>query len=579
MRAAAAQRRLRPLLQQGRRSRRPASPSPPKTLSEFDADAVKLTKTSGDAYSQLGFMPQLPRLRVDDHPLRGPVVADVLRPPTASRTSPTTRRSSRDVSSGRRRWSTSSAATTKLDKYRTTFGDEFGDNNPFMTGQVAMAIDGEWRAGMIDDSNSKVDYGVAPFPVPDDQADQYGKGYITGTIVGIASTSQKQNAAWEFVKYLTTDTERGRELRQRDPQRAVDDRGAGLARRSTRTRASRRSSRSPRTRTATRRRPAPTAAPTSSPCRTSATPTSPASRPTCRPGSTRRPRRSTPTSPRPVSGRRRLHVDGRSDGRGDRKRRHAQAAPTERLRNLAFLSPWLLGTGLFFLYPLVTTVYLSFTHYDGFTSAGLDRAGQLALRLPATTRSSGRRCATRCGSSWCMVTLRIVFGLVLGMLVDPRQARAARCSARSSTRRTSPRRWRPPWRSSSCSTPGTGPVNTILGKLGLPEPGLVQRPRLVEARAHPARAVGRRRPDGDLHGRAARRTPRALRGGRARRTAFNIFQPADFGHFEIGNDEIENVLADLGNRFASIRREGDIIPGPLEHDAQHIPHASFIVDN
>ena len=43
--------------------------------------------------------------------------------------------------------------------------------------------------------------------MPDDQADQYGKGYITGTIVGIASTSQKQNAAWEFVKYLTTDTD------------------------------------------------------------------------------------------------------------------------------------------------------------------------------------------------------------------------------------------------------------------------------------------------------------------------------------------------------------------------------------
>ena len=31
--------------------------SPPKTFSEFDADAVKLTKTSGDTYSQLGFMP------------------------------------------------------------------------------------------------------------------------------------------------------------------------------------------------------------------------------------------------------------------------------------------------------------------------------------------------------------------------------------------------------------------------------------------------------------------------------------------------------------------------------------------
>ena len=30
---------------------------PPKTMSEFDADAVKLTKSDGDSYSQLGFMP------------------------------------------------------------------------------------------------------------------------------------------------------------------------------------------------------------------------------------------------------------------------------------------------------------------------------------------------------------------------------------------------------------------------------------------------------------------------------------------------------------------------------------------
>jgi multiple sugar transport system substrate-binding protein len=76
-----------------------------------------------------------------------------------------------------------------------------------MTGQVAMAIDGEWRAGMIDEAGVDFEYGVAPFPVPDDQADTYGRGYLSGTIIGIASTSDKQNAAWELVKYLTTDTE------------------------------------------------------------------------------------------------------------------------------------------------------------------------------------------------------------------------------------------------------------------------------------------------------------------------------------------------------------------------------------
>ena len=58
----------------------------------------------------------------------------------------------------------------------------------------------------VDDASVQFDYGVAPFPVPDGQVDTYGKGYLSGTIIGIASTSKKQNAAWELVKYLTTDT-------------------------------------------------------------------------------------------------------------------------------------------------------------------------------------------------------------------------------------------------------------------------------------------------------------------------------------------------------------------------------------
>jgi multiple sugar transport system substrate-binding protein len=179
--------------------------SPPKTLSEFDADAVKLTKQSGDTYSQLGFMP-------DYHGYESTITH------FASQWSPTyfTSAGKSNVADDAGikaafEWQKALVGKlggySRLEKYRTTFGDEFSNNNPFMTGQVAMAIDGEWRAGMIDDSNSKVSYGVAPFPVPDSMASQYGKGYITGTIVGIASTSQKQNAAWEFVKFMTTDTD------------------------------------------------------------------------------------------------------------------------------------------------------------------------------------------------------------------------------------------------------------------------------------------------------------------------------------------------------------------------------------
>ncbi|GAA3104497.1 hypothetical protein GCM10017687_14870 [Streptomyces echinatus] len=95
----------------------------------------------------------------------------------------------------------------RLERFRATLGDEWGPKHPFHTGQVAMQLDGEWRLGMAEEADPDFEIGVAPLPVPDDQADQYGKGYITGTIAGIAATSHRQNAAWELVKYMTTDTD------------------------------------------------------------------------------------------------------------------------------------------------------------------------------------------------------------------------------------------------------------------------------------------------------------------------------------------------------------------------------------
>ncbi|MEP7090686.1 MAG: ABC transporter substrate-binding protein [Nocardioidaceae bacterium] len=179
--------------------------SPPKTLSEFDADAVKLTTSTGGSYSQLGFMPDYHgyestishfAAQFDPTYFSGSGTSEVATDPGLKKAYQWQKKLV-DALGGYRR----------LENYRTTFGDEFSAKNPFMTGQVAMSIDGEWRGGMIDDAKTGLDYGTAPFPVPDDLAADYGKGYTSGTIVGVASTSRKQNAAWELVKFLTTDTD------------------------------------------------------------------------------------------------------------------------------------------------------------------------------------------------------------------------------------------------------------------------------------------------------------------------------------------------------------------------------------
>jgi multiple sugar transport system substrate-binding protein len=174
-------------------------------MSEFEADALYLTKSQGDSYSQLGFMPNFHGYESTSTHFAAqwsPTYFDADGKSTVA-TDP----AFPAMFDWQKHMVEVLGGYAKLEKYRTTFGDEWGAKHPFHTGQVAMQLDGEWRAGFIDDAKVDFEYGVAPFPVPDDQADTYGKGYLSGTIIGIASTSQKQNAAWELVKYLTTDTD------------------------------------------------------------------------------------------------------------------------------------------------------------------------------------------------------------------------------------------------------------------------------------------------------------------------------------------------------------------------------------
>ncbi|MFC5028341.1 extracellular solute-binding protein [Streptomyces sp. SID13666] len=178
---------------------------PPKTLSEFKADAVKLTKSSGASYSQLGFMPNFHGYESTPGHFAAQWGAKYF--DASGKAQLAKDKGFAEMLTWQRDMVKSLGGFDKLEKYRNTFGDEFGAKNPLHTGQVAMGIDGEWRLGMAKEANATSDLAVAPFPVPDDQADTYGRGYLSGTIVGVANTSSKKNASWELVKFMTTDTQ------------------------------------------------------------------------------------------------------------------------------------------------------------------------------------------------------------------------------------------------------------------------------------------------------------------------------------------------------------------------------------
>jgi multiple sugar transport system substrate-binding protein len=96
----------------------------------------------------------------------------------------------------------------KINKFQSTFGDEFSADNAFEKGQVAMNIDGEWRIAFIgNDAPKDLDWGVAPMPVADNRADAYGSGFVIGNVIGVSKNSKNPEAAWQFIKYLTTNTD------------------------------------------------------------------------------------------------------------------------------------------------------------------------------------------------------------------------------------------------------------------------------------------------------------------------------------------------------------------------------------
>nr|WP_255644631.1 ABC transporter substrate-binding protein [Actinoplanes polyasparticus] len=91
----------------------------------------------------------------------------------------------------------------KLQKFRAGLGDEYSADNAFQKGQVAINIDAEYRLAFVKDQAPGLKYGVAPIPVSDPA--HYGGGYVTGNILGISKNAKNPEAAWELIKYLTTD--------------------------------------------------------------------------------------------------------------------------------------------------------------------------------------------------------------------------------------------------------------------------------------------------------------------------------------------------------------------------------------
>jgi multiple sugar transport system substrate-binding protein len=167
--------------------------SPPKTLSELESDALKLTTYNADgSIKTLGFDPVMGFYEN-----------------AAAHYAPAT--GAKWLNSKDKSVIGSDPGWPELIKWQTAFVQKIGYAKlkawDAAAGQeFAMNMDGEWRTAFIADQAPKLKYGTAPFPTADDHTDLYGGGYITGNIAGIAKGSKNPELAWALLKYLTTNT-------------------------------------------------------------------------------------------------------------------------------------------------------------------------------------------------------------------------------------------------------------------------------------------------------------------------------------------------------------------------------------
>ncbi|CAM5458440.1 extracellular solute-binding protein [Leifsonia shinshuensis] len=174
--------------------------SPPKTLSELESDALKMTTYNPDgSIKTLGFNP-LMGFYQNKPEAYAPIAGATWGTSTKSELD---QKNWADLMSWQKAF-VDKIGYAKLKAFTAGLGDEFSASNAFQTGQVGMLMDGEWRVAFIRDQAPNLQYQTAPFPVLDGHSNLYGGGYSVANVLGIAKNSQHTELAWALLKYLTT---------------------------------------------------------------------------------------------------------------------------------------------------------------------------------------------------------------------------------------------------------------------------------------------------------------------------------------------------------------------------------------
>lgn len=183
-------------------------PRPPRTWDELYQDTVRLTQSTPDGgYKRIGFIPNYGNawLYIYSWENDGEFMSPDGRRCTMN-AAPNVEALNYMV-----RLYDALGGVERVDAFQSGF--QSGELDPFLTGKVAMKIDGCWVPENVARYGPDLDFGVAPAPVPTARLTRTGRfasdteSYITwagGFSLAIPRGAPHPDTAWEFIKWMSS---------------------------------------------------------------------------------------------------------------------------------------------------------------------------------------------------------------------------------------------------------------------------------------------------------------------------------------------------------------------------------------
>ncbi len=167
---------------------------PPVTIDELDAVADKLTKKSGSTYERMGFIPWIGNWGLFSW---GWDFGATLWDPDAKKMSLNHPGMVEALD-----WEVTYAkkyGVAEMQAFQSGFGG--GANDPFLTGQVAMIVNGDWIIANLEENAPSLEYDITPTPYPTGRAPMTFSG---GFDIGVPRGGQHIEEAFSFIWYMAS---------------------------------------------------------------------------------------------------------------------------------------------------------------------------------------------------------------------------------------------------------------------------------------------------------------------------------------------------------------------------------------